>query len=426
MFEFLSKASTEQATASIYYATRLIRHVKHLKGAKDGLRVKDLKSEPSADDESLAKRIISEIETNEQSSLAELDRFKAEEYIQALADILQSLLKDNLKYDEGRGKELLRELRKDESHALPYQGVRRLSNFSSRTVRWISYCALLVCLLSFLYGTNIAPRIAQGLNDIFYRQLQNNPTIIEGVIAVLNIALGFFVLLDLRTINRANLSDENSPASNSFKQLLRGWRFLWFTWILFYGCLAAQWLHFIEGITSNILGHVSELLNMINGFFFYYLFFVLDQPSVPTAADPKRAGLFRRNCVVTLLIGITVFILSTILLSSSHLGGSQLLLPKLVPAYIAVGMAFFFGRLDSHYLKLPRIILAPLYLYAVIQLFWEHNTFTDNSKFIPERVTIFSMALILKFVVFLTLSKLIRHERFRRYFVVAEKGLREN
>jgi len=38
------------------------------------------------------------------------------------------------------------------------------------------------------------------------------------------------------------------------------------------------------------------------------------------------------------------------------------------PAYIAPGMAFFFGRLDSHYQKLRIAILAPLYLYAVMQL----------------------------------------------------------
>ncbi|HEY0375647.1 MAG TPA: hypothetical protein VGC87_01665 [Pyrinomonadaceae bacterium] len=421
MFEFLSQASTEQATASIHYATRLIRHVKYLRGAKDGLRVKDLKSEPSADDESLANRIISEIETKEQSSLAELDNVKAEEYIQALADILQSLLKDNLKYDEGRGEKLLGELREDKSYASPYQSVRRLSNFSSKTVRWISGCALLVSLLIFLYGIDIAQEL-KG----FYRQLQNNPTMIEGVIAVLNIVLAFYVLLDSRIFRPVSLSDENSPASNSFRQLLLGWRLLWFTWILFYGCLAAQWLHLIGGVTSEILGHVSELLNMINGFFFYYLFFVLDQPSVPTAADPERANPFRRNCVFTFLLGIIIYDLSIFLLWNSSVGGGKALLPKLVPAYIAVGMAFFFGRLDSHYLKLPRIILAPLYLYAVIQLFWEHNTFANNKTFIPERVTIFSVALILKFVVFLTLSKLIRHERFRQYFVIAEKGLREN
>lgn len=425
MFEFLSQASKEQATASIYYATRLIRHVKHLKDAKDGLKVKDLKSEPSADDESLAKRIISEIETHEQASLAELDKLKAEEYIQALAGILQSLLKDNLKYDEGRGKQLLGELREDKSYASPYESVRRLSNFSSKAVRWISVCALLASLLSFIYGTGIA----LGFEDL----RRNNPTIIEGVIAVLNIALGFYVLIDLRTVRSSNLSDERSPASNSFKQLLWGWQLLWLTWILFYGCLAAQWLHLVNGITlgilgsaSRVLGHMSELLNLINGFFFYYLFFVLDQPSVPTAADPERANPFRRNCAVTFGIGIAIFGLSTYLLWGETIEGSKLLLPKLVPAYIAVGMTFFFGRLDSHYLKLPRIILAPLYLYAVIQLFWEYNTFADNKTFIPERITIFSIALILKFVVFLTLSKLIRHERFRRYFVVAEKGLIDN
>jgi len=108
----------------------------------------------------------------------------------------------------------------------------------------------------------------------------------------------------------------------------------------------------------------------------------------------------------------------------SEMTNNGVLLPKMVPAYIAVGMAFFIGRLDSHYLKLPRVILAPLYLYAIIQLFWSRNT-VGASDFDGERVAIFALALVLKFVVFLNLSKLIRDEQFRQYFVVAEQGLKE-
>jgi hypothetical protein len=84
-------------------------------------------------------------------------------------------------------------------------------------------------------------------------------------------------------------------------------------------------------------------------------------------------------------------------------------------------MSFLFGRLDSHYLKLPRIILAPLYLYAIIQLFWEHDTYASPA-FNPERIAIFSLALILKFVLFVNLSRLIRHPRLRQYFVEADDG----
>lgn len=311
--------------------------------------------------------------------------------------------------------------------------------FRDRMARWISYGAIFTAALTFLFGVQIVEHI-----DKVFKLHEKNPTIIEGVIALLNITLASWVFLDVWLIRPVKMVDDNTPASNSFKQLLFGWKSLWFTWILFYSCLAAQWLRLINEETSFILEPVSHGLNMVNGFFFYYLFFVLDQPSVRTEIEPDRAKAFRRNCIITLLCGffllfasvgfslLTDYIGVRILNALAQLDNSRqipeegVLLTKLLPAYIAVGMAFFFGRLDSHYLRLPRIILAPFYLYAIIQLFWGRSTYVNVSNFNPDRVAIFSLALILKFVLFLNLSRLIRHESFRNYFVTAEKGLRDS
>jgi hypothetical protein len=296
-----------------------------------------------------------------------------------------------------------------------------------KTARNVAFFALSITLLTFLFGDNIAGRLYYKV----YPFQQGNKTLIEGIIALLNVGLAVFVLVDIRFIRPVPRSSENTPASNSYKQLLWGWQALWFTWVLFYGCLAAQWLKLIGDGTSDTLWQISDGLNMVNGFFFYYLFFVLDQPSVPTKEEPNRAKAFRFNWLVTLSIGFILFIISAAISGLIKSAGRKdveklVLLPKLVPAYIAVGMAFFFGRLDSHYLRLPRVILAPFYLYAIIQLFWERSTFVDISIFSGERVAIFSIALVLKFAVFLTLSNLIGHESFRKYFVVAEEGLRES
>ena len=210
------------------------------------------------------------------------------------------------------------------------------------------------------------------------------------------------------------MSEDKSPSALSFKQLLLGWRLLWLTWIPFYACLSARWLYQISD--DNAFWRVVNALNMVNGFFFYYLFFVLDQPSVPTESEPDRAKMFRRNVRVTIAVGIVIFIVST------FFQGQGFLAEKLSPAYIAVGMAFFFGRLDSHYLRAHRVLLAPLYLYAVIQLFWGRES-AVNLAFDPERIAIFVLAFILKFVIFITLSQWIRDGRFRKYFVVAKEGL---
>ena len=290
---------------------------------------------------------------------------------------------------------------------------------ANNSSRWVSYGALLLSFLTFIGGNNIAARIY----EVFPNQ-NDNKTIIEGIIAVLNIVLALYVLVDLSFIRPIVLDDnDKSPSLKSFKQFLWAWECLWITWIVFYGCLAAQWLHLIqEEISKDILWHVSEGINIFNGFFFYYFFFVLDQPSVKIEGNPDRAHDFRRNWILTLMLGLVIFIVSV---ATSQMDNSEqfILLGKLAPAYMAVGMVFFFGRLDSHYLTLPRVILAPLYLYAIIQLYWGHETFQNYTKFDAERVTIFGLALVLKFVMFLILSKLIRSENFRKYLILAGKEL---
>ena len=280
---------------------------------------------------------------------------------------------------------------------------------SDRTTRWVAYLGLSISVLTFVFGNGVALKLAK-----FFPSPQDSKTIIEGIIGLLNIALASFVLIDSWFIRPVEISEDKSPSALSFKQLLLGWRLLWLTWIPFYACLSARWLYHISD--DNAFWRIANALNMVNGFFFYYLFFVLDQPSVPTESEPDRAKMFRRNIRVTIVLGIVIFIVST------FVHGQGILAEKLSPAYIAVGMAFFFGRLDSHYLRAHRVLLAPLYLYAVIQLFWGRES-AVNPAFDPERVAIFVLAFILKFAIFMTLSQWIRDGRFRKYFVVAKEGL---
>jgi hypothetical protein len=295
-------------------------------------------------------------------------------------------------------------------------------NDSRDGIKWVSYCALFISILTFLFGNNITAKLGALIPP-----QQENKTIIEGIIALLNVTLAIIVLLDIRIFRPVQVYQDNSVASVSFKQLVRGWQLLWLSWIPFYGCLAARWLHLISDAPSSPIWYITNGLNMVNGFFFYYLFFVLDQPSVPTQSKPDRAKSFYRYINITVLLGVVIFIVSEVVARwNPSVNQQSFLVQKLVPAYIAVGMAFFFGRLDSHYLRVHRIILAPLYLYAVIQLFWGRNTFEEPESFNPEQVTIFSLALILKFVIFLTLSRWIRDGKFRQYFIDAKEGLDKN
>lgn len=287
-----------------------------------------------------------------------------------------------------------------------------------------SRIGIFISVLIFLFGTNIVEKLVKLLPN--HLPESSTTTTLEGIIACLNILLAAYVLLDLWKIRPVKSYKGDSIIALSFKQLLRGWRCLWITWLLFYSCLAILWLRPFELPDSVWYRYIADALNMVNGFFFYYLFFVLDMPSVPTEEKPQGDRQFKRNTILVFILGILA------LLGQGFFGwlygpkeGDMTLIDKLVAAYIAIGMAFFVGRLDSHHLKVNRIILAPLYLYAIIQLFWGRNILglkADN-----ERVAIFALALILKFVIFVIISTWIRNNRFRPYFVeIREKYERDS
>jgi hypothetical protein len=281
----------------------------------------------------------------------------------------------------------------------------------------ISIISIIITFIALMFG-NVIFRSFQS----FLTQQSQNFTFAEGVIALLNIALAVFVISDAYISAPAEKIADNPNTSKSFIQFLRGWILLWFVWILLYFCLAVIWFQSTEDYKSQFQ-FLADFFNMLNGFCFFFLFFVLDQQSVDTELDKKRAKSFHRNVVFTLLLGVIALIGASVpfLIWSNILDKNAVLISKLVAAYAAVGMAFFFGRLDSHYLNIHRVILAPLYLYAVIQLFWSSGV-SDTSEFNPDRVAIFLVALVLKIAIFYFVSKGIKDKSFYHYLIDAEKG----
>jgi hypothetical protein len=65
-------------------------------------------------------------------------------------------------------------------------------------------------------------------------------------------------------------------------------------------------------------------------------------------------------------------------------------------------MAYLFGRLDSHHMKIPRVLLAPLYLYVIIQLAWVIFQAQPPDSVVPSMF--FGAALILKILLFAVIT----------------------
>lgn len=282
---------------------------------------------------------------------------------------------------------------------------------NDKSIKWISGVAL---GFSALAVTNGSRYIGSAISEATQK---STPTFVEAMIAVSNIVLAGVVLIFNYKLRAQTFADQQIAATKTFKQILFGWNALWITWILFYGCLYFVWTGGL-GTDSLVALHLPNAANLLNGYFFYYMFFALDQPSVKIEGEPDRAKSFRQNYLIVFAIGVVLFFVASV----SSTGTNSAISRQLCSAYIAVGMSFFFGRLDSHYLTLPRVVLAPLYFYAIIQVYWGSPAFDNFSVFNPERIAIFGLALGLKFVLFVIIYKLLKSDDFREYLVVAEKG----
>ncbi len=74
---------------------------------------------------------------------------------------------------------------------------------------------------------------------------------------------------------------------------LRGWTGLWMAWLFLYVWLTLAWCGLFQiGTTATWIA--ADLLNLCGGFAFFYLFLVLDKPSVPAQGQPERDRGFRR------------------------------------------------------------------------------------------------------------------------------------
>jgi hypothetical protein len=103
-------AASKIAVDAIYYATRLIRH-RTLWGSKRGLVVEGSDNEPSPEAQTLAKKLIREIEQEEHAPLEKLDDETVSQITGRLEQLLKQRYTEGASIDGDRGEELLKELR---------------------------------------------------------------------------------------------------------------------------------------------------------------------------------------------------------------------------------------------------------------------------------------------------------------------------
>ena len=202
-------------------------------------------------------------------------------------------------------------------------------------------------------------------------------------------------------------------ARNAWRQFRRGWLVLWASWFVLYAWLAVYWAR-EGGATWRAWGSAAaDVLNLVTSAVFFYLFLVLDKPSVKAVGEPERDGAFR-----TSLFWIACTCGAIALLSiGGRFGwlGLEQVGPALGSMTVAVSMAFFVGRLSDSHLKVRRSLLAPLYVYVAIQMLW-HVVVVVGGASEAATSLVLGGALALKVYLFVLITRWMADGALQTYF----------
>jgi hypothetical protein len=280
---------------------------------------------------------------------------------------------------------------------------------------WAGLASVISGFLAVLIGNKglayALADLSKSLPDGDVPQLLTFPPFDFGVALLHVLVIALFLVLRFTEFGAGTkrAASPMSPAGQAHNQFLRGWTSIWIVWLVLYSWLAVCWgiAHQrvpLEPLDSRLVWAIADVLNMASAVAFFYVFLVLDQPSVPTAADADRDRGFRVSlvgiCVVSALVA-TLSALGRYQVFGLDIGG-----PLLASLLAAVAMAFLFGRLDSHNMKVRRWTLAPLYLYVAIQVVW--GGFSETGHASGLRSALFCLALLLKLYLFVVVTHWLR------------------
>jgi hypothetical protein len=228
--------------------------------------------------------------------------------------------------------------------------------------------------------------------------------LVQAAIAALLLAVQFTPFLKPQAIER-----DHPIARRCLSQFIAGWRWAWAAWAALYAWL---WMH--PGAAGPDV--VADVLNCLTSFPLFWCFFVLDKPSVPAPGHPERDASFRKAIATTWGIGAGVALLA--IAGRLGLWGLNDFGLVFLGVYDGLAIAFLVGRFDSHWMRAPRWMLAPLYGYALIQMIY---VFFWN---LPPawQVYTYLVALLLKLCLFLVVTHFLLAGNLRIYLEAAEDG----
>jgi len=297
--------------------------------------------------------------------------------------------------------------------------VGRLKQLEARLLRMgavkraVVLAPLTIAAMVLLAGVTIA--VVRGLTGVTATLMQvlgDRPLRLHVAVAHVVVMAVLLVLV----FTNARPSEPDGPiARQAWRQFRRGWSLLWCSWLALYSWLGLYWSMESVGVSawSRWGPPVADLLNVVSAAAFFYLFLVLDRPSVKADGVPERDRTFRRS-----LVGVAVVCGATAMLSIMgrfELLGLEAFGPLMGSLLVAISMAFFVGRLSDSHLQVRRALLAPLYFYVAIQVLWHLSVMQEAAGEVANALVLCG-ALALKVYLFALVTRWIQDGQLQRYF----------
>ena len=189
------------------------------------------------------------------------------------------------------------------------------------------------------------------------------------VLGGLFIARRFFLRLDA-----LHLQPSGDAGRESWRQYWGGLDALILHWVALYAVLVYAWTQ-PAGFEETPAGRVAmasvELLNAGGGLIYFFLFFVLDRPTVATSQEPSRDARFKEAWLTVVSISAFAAFVAALARLGRVPGESLAEIARHgSPVVVAIGMMYLFGRFDRATMGVRPLAVAPLWGYVALQATW--------------------------------------------------------
>ncbi|MEM8709856.1 MAG: hypothetical protein AAGG01_02805 [Planctomycetota bacterium] len=163
-------------------------------------------------------------------------------------------------------------------------------------------------------------------------------------------------------------------ARASWSQYQGGLDALILHWVALYAVLVYAWSQapgFEDTDAGRALMACVELLNAAGGLIYFFLFFVLDRPTVATSSEPGRDAHFKEAWLTVVAVS-ALAAFGAALARLGRVPGESLaeVARHGSPVVVAIGMMYLFGRFDRATMGVRPAAIAPLWGYVALQATW--------------------------------------------------------